>query len=65
VTGPNLPDQPEMGDEMARLWDSYDELLRRCLALEEISDRLAVTSADPVAVADYLQWKAESTPPPT
>ena len=52
-----------MRDEEARVWAAYDELLRRCLALEEIADRLAVTSADPVAVSDYWQWKAEASPP--
>lgn len=52
-----------MGDEAGRIWRAYDELLRRCLALEEITERLAVTSADPVAVSDYWVWKAETEPP--
>ena len=52
MTGP-----PEMGDEIQRLWNAYDDLLRRCLQLEEIADRLAATAADPVAVTDYQNWK--------
>ena len=47
-----------MGDEMSRLWASYDALLDRCNELERIADRLAATCADPVAVADYAAWKA-------
>lgn len=46
-----------MNDEAQRMWENYDQLLRRCLELEEIADRLAVTCADPVAVSDYLAWK--------
>lgn len=46
-------------DEIQRMWDAYDELLRRCLALEEIADRLAATAADAVAVSDFLRWKVQ------
>lgn len=46
-----------MGDEAARIWAAYDALLRRCLELEEITDRLAATCADPLAVDDYHVWK--------
>lgn len=39
-------------------WAAYDELMRRSLVLEEIAERLAATSADPVAAADFWEWKA-------
>ena len=54
---PDIPQGPEMGDEASRVWHAYDQLLRRHLALEEITDRLAATSADPIAVDDYWKWK--------
>lgn len=38
-------------------WTAYDNLARRLLALDEIAERLAATSADPIAVADYWAWK--------
>lgn len=47
-----------MRDEQADAWAAYDELMRRCLVLEEIAERLAATAADPVAVADWWTWKA-------
>lgn len=43
-------------------WAAYDELMRRSLKLEEIAERLAATSADPVAAADFWEWKAKSQP---
>lgn len=46
-----------MGDEQADAWAAYDELMRRCLALEEIADRLAATCVDPLAVDDWHLWK--------
>lgn len=51
-------DGPRPSHGEARIWAAYDELLRRILALEEIAERLAATSADPVAVADFWLWKA-------
>lgn len=42
-------------------WAAYDELTRRCLVLEEIAERLAATSADPIATADFWEWKAGKT----
>lgn len=54
---PQVPEQPEMGDELSRVWAAYDALLRRCLALEEITERLAATSVDPVAADDFHVWK--------
>lgn len=41
-------------------WAAYDELMRRCSVLEEIAERLAVTSADPIAAADFWEWKEAS-----
>lgn len=38
-------------------WVAYDELMRRCLALEEIAERLAATSVDPIAIDDWHVWK--------
>lgn len=52
-----------MRDEQADAWAAYDELTRRLLILEEIADRLAATSADPVATADFWVWKAATKPP--
>ena len=49
---------PHPGSGEQRIWAAYDELLRRCLALEEIAERLAATSADPVAVSEFWEWKA-------
>lgn len=54
---PPIPEGPGMPDESARIWAAYDNLLRRQIALEEIADRLAATSADPTAVDDYWLWK--------
>lgn len=51
-----------MGDELTRMWEAYGALLAHMTVLEEIADRLAVTCADPVAVADFWKWKAETTP---
>jgi hypothetical protein len=42
-------------------WKAYDELTRRLLVLEEISERLAATSVDPVAVDDWRAWKTGAT----
>jgi hypothetical protein len=55
-----MPDDngPRPGPGEHRIWAAYDELLRRCLVLEEIAERLAATAADPVAVADWWTWKA-------
>lgn len=50
-----------MRDEMSDAWAAYDELMRRSLVLEEIAERLAATSADPVAVSDWWTWKAGKT----
>lgn len=50
-----------MRDEMSDAWAAYDELTRRLLALEEITERLAVTSVDPIAVDDWHAWKAGGT----
>jgi len=50
-----------MGDEAAKVWGHYDELLRRCLTLEGIAERLAATSADPVAVEEFLAWRESGT----
>lgn len=47
-----------MRDEMSDAWAAYDELMRRSLVLEEIAERLAATSVDPVAVDDLKAWKA-------
>lgn len=58
MTGPRLPEPPEMGDERQRLWAAYDALLDRCGQLEALADRLAATCADPVAISEYLAWKA-------
>lgn len=46
-----------MPPDEERLWAAYDELLRRCLVLEEIAERLVATAADPVAVAEFWRWK--------
>lgn len=47
--------------ELELVWQAYDALLRRCLALEEIADRLAVTCVDPIATDDYHLWKVGGT----
>lgn len=52
-----------MRDEMSDAWAAYDELMRRCLVLEEIAERLAATSADPIAAADFWEWKAAKSQP--
>jgi hypothetical protein len=49
-----------MRDEMTDAWAAFDELMRRCLILEEIAERMTPTCADPVAVADFWEWKAGS-----
>jgi len=48
-----------MRDEMSDAWAAYDSLVRRTLELDEIAGRLAATSADAAAVADYWVWKAD------
>lgn len=49
---------PGPGPGAGGIWAAaYDDLLRRCVVLEEIADRLAATSADPIAVSDYWLWK--------
>jgi hypothetical protein len=40
-----------MDDELGDCW-------ARLAALEEIAERLAATSADPIAVSDFWLWKA-------
>lgn len=50
-----------MRDETSDAWTAYDELMRRCLVLEEIAERLVATCADPVAVSDFWVWKAAGT----
>lgn len=42
---------------LERTRDGIDQLLVTSGALEGIADRLAATCADPIAVADYLEWK--------
>lgn len=42
-----------MGDELGDLW-------RRFHVLEDIAERLAATCADPQAVADWWEWKAQA-----
>lgn len=51
------PTGPEMPDEDQDLWDVNVALLARLGALEEIANRLAAASVDPVAIADYEKWK--------
>lgn len=48
-----MSDGPEeMGDEAADI----EAMLRQ---LEEIAERLAATTADPIAFSDFWLWKAE------
>jgi hypothetical protein len=43
-------DEMAIAVALSRLWSRVEEL-------EDITDRLAATCADPMAVADYLTWK--------
>jgi hypothetical protein len=52
------PPPPRDGPPRRDAWAAYDELTRRLLALEEIAERLAATSVDPIAVDDWRAWKA-------
>lgn len=39
---------------------AFERLIALGLELEALADRLAVTSVDPVAVADWLAWKEKN-----
>lgn len=67
ITCPNLRIRPD-GVEwcvlaeatvatLERTRDGIDGILAVSWALEGIADRLAATCADPLAVADYFEWK--------
>jgi hypothetical protein len=52
-----------MRDETSDAWAAYDRVVRRLLALEEIAERLAVTSVDPIAIDDWHVWKTGGISP--